>query len=381
MLSKLFGGGQNAPSKPVSRSYGIDAVKITAMFMVVVLHILGKSGLLQTDAFSAQYEVAWFLEIAAYCAVNCFALATGYLLVDKKMSCSRIIMLWLQVVFYTVSLTVIVYICLFEQIGVEKFVKGVIKAAFPVATKQYWYFTAYFCLYAFAPFLNRLIHNLSKKEMKILCLTLLVRFSVIPTIFTSDMFGTSSGYSALWLVAMYVFGAYIKLYDPFSNASAVRCGLLYIGCIVATWLSKLVIGETTVKLYGEICNDNFFVAYTSPTIVLSAVALFLMFTRMHFPEKLGRCLAVLSPLSFAVYLIHEEPVVRVYVMPYDKFLTFSEYNPILMVLCILGTAVIVYAVCIIIERIRVSLFDWLKVKRLADAINSRIGSVCDHVKG
>lgn len=380
MSNHLTGEGQPSSLGADSRNYGIDAIKITAMFMVVVLHILGKSGILySTTPFSAQYEVAWALEIASYCAVNCFALATGYLLVNKKTNYSRIVMLWLQVVFYTVLLTVIVYAFLFDQIGVKQFIEGVVTALFPVSTKQYWYFTAYFCLYAFHPFLNRMIDSLSQKEMKKLCLIMLVFFSIIPTVFMSDVFNTSRGYSALWLVVMYVFGAYIKLYDPFAKVSAARCGLFYIGCVAFTWFSKLVIAKTTVQLFDEIRYDDFLIAYTSPTIVMSTVALCLMFTRLRFPGKLGHCMAAISPLSFAVYLIHEEPVVRTYVMPYEKFFTFTEYNPILMILCILGTALIIYCICIVIEKLRVALFNFLKVKRFADGVSSQILKMSDRI--
>jgi hypothetical protein len=49
------------------------------MLMVVVLHILGQGGVLKTARpLSVEYEIAWFLEILCYCAVNCYALISGY---------------------------------------------------------------------------------------------------------------------------------------------------------------------------------------------------------------------------------------------------------------------------------------------------------------
>ncbi|MCD8047647.1 MAG: hypothetical protein LUD80_03645 [Clostridiales bacterium] len=99
-----------------------------------------------------------------------------------------------------------------------------------------------------------------------------------------------------------------------------------------------------------------------------------MFTRLHFPEKLGRCLAVISPLSFAVYLIHEQPFVRTYIMPYSSFLTYTEYHPVVMTLCIVGTAMAVYLICIVIERGRLALFGLLRVDRLTDRLSDRISA-------
>ena len=67
------------------RNYGIDLLRIVSMLMVVVLHVLGQGGVLKTSTpLSIGYSVAWILEIAAYCAVNCYALISGYVGVNSK---------------------------------------------------------------------------------------------------------------------------------------------------------------------------------------------------------------------------------------------------------------------------------------------------------
>ena len=74
------------------RNYGIDLLKIISMYMVVQLHVLGCGGILgNCEKFSFNYYVAWFLEISAYCAVNVFAMITGYLMVEKKINRFKII--------------------------------------------------------------------------------------------------------------------------------------------------------------------------------------------------------------------------------------------------------------------------------------------------
>ena len=46
------------------RNYGIDLLRIFAMFMVVVLHCLGQGGILNNATLnSVQYKFAWFMEI------------------------------------------------------------------------------------------------------------------------------------------------------------------------------------------------------------------------------------------------------------------------------------------------------------------------------
>lgn len=88
------------------RNVGIDGLRIIAMFMVVILHTLGQGGVLSASTtLSTQYETAWFLEIVAYCAVNCYAIISGYVGVTAKYRCSNMAVLWLRVVFYTVLIT------------------------------------------------------------------------------------------------------------------------------------------------------------------------------------------------------------------------------------------------------------------------------------
>ena len=87
--------------KTVKRDYGIDALKILSMFMIVVVHVLAHGGGLNAaDKFSPQYQVAWFIEIATCCAVNCYALASGY--VGGRYKYTNVVLLWLRTIFYTV---------------------------------------------------------------------------------------------------------------------------------------------------------------------------------------------------------------------------------------------------------------------------------------
>lgn len=61
------------------RNYGVDALRIFAMFMVVILHILTQGGILNaSERFTSQYEVGWLLQTAAFCAVDVYALVSGF---------------------------------------------------------------------------------------------------------------------------------------------------------------------------------------------------------------------------------------------------------------------------------------------------------------
>ena len=86
---------------------GINLFKLFSMFMIAQLHILGMGGIIGATAGTAGYYHAFFMQNAAFCAVNCYALASGYLMFGKKIRLSRIAGLWLEVFFYSVVISAI----------------------------------------------------------------------------------------------------------------------------------------------------------------------------------------------------------------------------------------------------------------------------------
>ena len=59
--------------RQTGRNYGIDLLRLVAMFMVVVLHVLGHGGILNA-ATGINYSISMLLRICAYCAVDCYAI-------------------------------------------------------------------------------------------------------------------------------------------------------------------------------------------------------------------------------------------------------------------------------------------------------------------
>ena len=61
-----------------TRNYGIDLLRFVAMLGIVTLHILNHGGGLSAETDILRSSVIWMIEIAAYPAVNCYALISGY---------------------------------------------------------------------------------------------------------------------------------------------------------------------------------------------------------------------------------------------------------------------------------------------------------------
>lgn len=375
-----------------SRNYGIDLLRMVSMFLVAILHTLGQGGVIGvTGAGTASYAAVWFLETAAYCAVNCYALISGYVSVKAgggacpggpqvsgsapggasvggshgksqvsgsapgiasvggcgfrpvRYRFSRFLNLWLEVTFYTVTMTVIFAVACPGAVGI----KEAVSAFFPLLTKQYWYFNAYFVLFLAMPFVDRLIEVLSKKDMQLLLGGIGLGFSILPTIANKDIFVTGKGYSGLWLICLYIIGAYIKLYMKALPMKKWQSMGLYIVCVAAAWLWKIVdLGQVR----------NLFIHYTSPFILLAAVSLLLFFRDCRFGPRSCRLIALLSPAAFGVYLIHVNPLFWEHVMK-KAFVDFKSLPPAALVLAVLAAALCIYAVGSLIDVVRIRIFN------------------------
>ena len=146
------------------RNYGIDLLRIVAMVMIIVLHILGAGGIIYTlEPLTPMYVTAWFLEFAAYCAVNCYALISGYVGIYSKFKISNISQLWLQVTVTTLAITLGFYF-----IGADVTGQDILNSCMPIKNQFYWYFTAYVCLYLLTPALNWFLLNTTKKMARYL---------------------------------------------------------------------------------------------------------------------------------------------------------------------------------------------------------------------
>lgn len=350
------------------RNYGIDLLRMVSMFMVALLHVMGQGGILATASpLSINYEAAWFVEIAAFCAVNCYALISGYVGVNGKFKYTNIIVMWLQVTFYTVIITVIFAVVRPEIVGVRQFIYAIC----PVMTMQYWYFTAYFCLFFFIPIINKAVKSLPKNNLKYLMAVMVIVFSVVPTLFRRDVFYTNFGCSGLWLILLYILGAYIKEYNIVEKISIKRSAILYLGCIVLTWLSKLFLESFSLNYLGKIKWGNILVDYTSPTILLSAIALLSIFSKIDLSYMAKRIIKFFTPATFGVYLIHVQPLVWQNILK-DRFVNYVSGSAVHLVLGVLFNAITIYFLCSLIDLVRNKIFKVLRIKQSIERLEKRL---------
>lgn len=354
------------------RNYGIDFLRIVSMFMVVILHVLGQGGILDAaEPFSVKYWSAWFLEITCYCAVNCFALISGFVMYQRRTKISKFVNLWLQTVFYTVLAAIIFFIIKPKTIRLS----NIINALFPITRNHYWYVSSYFGLLVLSPVLNTAILHTPKKALGSVLLASYAIFCVLPTALFADPYHLNGGYSLIWLALLYLTGGYFSKYDIASHIKTCRAWFLWAGALILTCLSKIIL-ELLPQLLSIDLGGNLLITYTSPTISIIAVALLIICSKQHFCKPIVAVIRILSPAALGMYLIHVNRLVWQHLIAgFSRH--FINHSCLVMLLLVFLSSAAIYLICTIIELLRIKLFKLLKVDRLCNTIEARLTQVFD----
>lgn len=339
---------------------GLDLLRILSAIQIPILHVIGQGGLLGSG--SGHIDVIWFLEIASMCAVNCFAMLSGYVDAGRHWRWSSMLRLHLTVSFYTLSITAVFAWLRPETVGISEW----LAALFPVYYYQYWYFTAYFGLFFLLPILSRGLAGLSRSQCGALAGTLVLLYSLLPSAFKTDAFRTGKGYSFVWLLLLYLLGGALRRLEPERTGSPWGFLALYVISAAATWALHRQLQAAGQKEYA-----GFLISYLSPGVLLCATALLLFCGRLSVGRAGAWFVRLFSPLSFSVYLIHTHPLIWEYVLK-NRFLPYGDYAPGRLVLAIVGTALGIWLGCSLLDLIRLNLFRLLGVSRLCEWADTKL---------
>lgn len=364
------------PTPHSERNHGIELLRIFAMLLAAVLHILKKGGVITaSEGNLAAYSTVWLLEAAAYCAVNCYALISGYVGYSdrpKPLRLARCIELWLQVVFYSVIITTVYCIAGVGSVGVSDFAD----AFLPVTSKQYWYFTAYIGMFFFIPLLNALVRRLNRRALVSLCVMLIAVFSLYDTFasfWKKDPLALVGGHSPLWLGVLYIFGAAMRKLRVPEIVSSKKALLIYASAAVFTALFKIT-GDRLLRFVP----GSLFVRDTSPTVLLCAAALSVTFARFKPGRKLTEFAVLFAPAAFGVYLLHVSPLVFEHVIG-NRFAFIGRLPFPLIPFAVLASAGVILVVGLAADRVRILLFKALGVPKLCQKVEKTIRRLWMHV--
>ena len=356
------------------RNYGIDLLRIIAMFFVVILHCLGHGGVLDNVTInSSQYKLVWLIEIIAYCAVDVFAIISGYVSYtnkEKKINYSNYIKLWMQVAFYGIVINI--FFNIINQSLVR--VKDYLTVCLPVTKKLYWYFTAYTGLYIIMPIINKGIREIKDNALKKIFIIIFIVFTFWEGI--SSKFLLSSGYSFLWITLLYILGAIMKKTDIGKNFKNYQIIIGISFLYICTYICKIYMSN--ISLFGFTINGNMFVSYISPTILGVSILYVIYFSKIKFNNIFSKVIKFAAPSTFSIYIINEHYFVRENIIR-NSFIGITNSSVIKILVIIIGFSFVFVIGSILIDRVRIIIFKKCKVKELANSIIKLINNIFEKI--
>lgn len=349
------------------RNYGIDLLRLVAAFYVIILHTINQGGIYEATAdYSYQNLISRMLLIVSYCAVNIFGLISGYVGYReplKKTSYAGYLPLWLTVVFYGVMYAGVYMILIPGAVTSQT----LLQAFFPVTCNLYWYFSSYSLVFLFAPFLNKIIYHSSERELRQLFFLIIGMIAVIE--FVNNSFDMDHGYSAHWLILLYLLGGIMKKNGIGNNLSIPAA----LGGILVLDIGFLLIGlkYPELPLLVFTLNFNFLRTYITPFYLGAAILHVILFSKFRFPGWINKVIAFAAPAAFSVYIVNTNPLFWVHFME-DRFVSWAGGSPVgIAGRTILFSLGFVLAV-VIIDFFRQQLFRLLGVhtwaKKLSDCL-------------
>ncbi len=359
------------------RLINFDLLRVAAMFGIVVLHYfthglykhfeIYSGGAIWLSLSTCNFIISEIVYEICHIAVNCYVMITGYFMITKPFKLNRLTVLWVEVVFYTVSLYAVLC-CM----GLQAFqIKELINAVFPITFKEYWFMTNYMGLLIFAPVLNVFVHHVSKSKYLLtliglggISLTLLVKFPL------GDTFGGS--YELLWFIFLYLVAGYVRLYAKSLN----QYGRKAIVAAVITFIYQGLIAILISLFHGT--NITPFGFSYNGFLFFFSLYVFLWVRGLTIKENvLTRWLVKIAPYTLAVYLISDNVMVRKIL--WEKiFVCQGMLNDSMFIFKMLTSCLIIFTICIGIDWLRNNLFELLRINRIIRLLSEKIEYVLKH---
>ncbi len=354
------------------RNMGLECLRILSMFLIILLHSIDHSSLLE-NLIPGTVLYAWeklFYSLCQVC-VNCFVMISGYFLVNSKFRISKLVNIWIQVVFYSLGIKSILMV-----LGVIPFSAiSLVSCLFPVLTGRYWFVTIYFGLYLLFPFLNILVKAMNRRQHSVLNILLIILMSLMIS-FHPALAGMNSGggWGLAWFVTLYLIAAWLRRYGiPGGGKFAGWYAMGYLACSIIPWIATLATDFLGIPAFQSIVRNWY--RYDCIFACLGSICLFCAFGAWNIRRGLKSCthwIVSISGATFGVYLLHAHA--NVCIAPYWKamgILSLSSHLWFPFYQLVLVAAI--FAVCAVIELVRQKLFSYISLERLLVKWDAKVG--------
>ena len=343
----------------MKRKTNFELLRIVAMIMILFHHLALHTTFRFDNSLSLGKMWVDFINIGGQVGVTIFVLITGYFMVSSdKIKLQKIIKMWLQLVFY--GLTLYCVLSLFKVTNIS--IGGILHTFMPVADAQWWFMSTYFVLYIFSPCINKMLNNIDKKTYKTYLIIGFIFFSIIPTILGKSF----ESNNLVWFVFLYSVGAYIRLYESdFQKTNRTYIVGIFIFVFIA-YLIKILFRYIPIYFVASIGNRIYLLQ--SFAIFGIGLFIFLLFRQLNIKEN--KFINKMAAVSLGVYIIHDNNYIRSFL--WNNLVKTMRFDSFALVMYSIFAVILVYAVCGIIEYIRMNYLEKIYMDKI-DKLIMKIG--------
>ena len=287
-----------AVKKP--RNSNLELLRIFAMLAIIAHHYVVNSTVMDHFTYDNPSTQQYFLLIWGRwgkTAINSFILISGYFLCKMTLTWQRWFKLLFQIYFYGILIMLLFAIFGYEPLTIKIVIKRFI-GIFKYINNGFG--SSFMVFYAFVPYYNKLISNISKQQLTWLVLGLIFVFTICSTFLNAKTMN-----EPFWYMTLYFVAAYVNLYpSKFFSSLKIWSWILVIGVLLAI---ASVVGLFEI-FKAHILDRPIWTTYhfvsDSNKILAFIVGFSAFMVAKNLPPFYNRFINIVSAGTFGVLLIH-----------------------------------------------------------------------------
>ncbi len=336
------------------RQSNVELYRIIVMLLIVAHHYLVNSklqGVVNAGLCSTPRTIFYLLLCAwGKTGINCFVCITSWFMCKSNINAKKFIKLLCQIYFYRLLFSA-VFIC---TGSIELTPRRLFSILFPLGGHvDTGFINCFIVFYLCIPFLNRLLGSISQ----------LMHFRLVMIFLGIYTFATAIPYFSIqfnyisWFIVLYVTVAYLRFYKSSFTESRKYCGFSMLVLICIAVFSIIAIFLLTCYVNKKYIDLVYYWISDSHKILACGIGItsFLFFKNLNIPSS--KIINAISATTFGVLLIHADSRAMKHFI-WDGLIRASEFvDSKWFVVHSIGSVLAVFAVCSLIEFLRIKLIE------------------------
>ncbi len=282
----------------------IDVLRVIACFLVIVNHTNSWIFTVTTPVPCATWYMSLTYFFVSKIAVPIFIMISGYTLLDKVDNYKKVGQRVLRMILALYLFSLPYYLGQYQlgdriYISVGDFLFSVFQYSL---TNAFWYMYMYIGLLIMLPFLQKMVANLSKKDVQIfICLCLLITgvWPIVEHWFPMLTYSRMVDFALFdSFVGILMIGYYFKKYVTPSKKKLIASIIVFVLCIafnvIMTRREYDIMGGQNYLFY----DDRVYLP-----IVLASASVFYMVSHLRIEGRFAKVMQVIGGCSFGIYLL------------------------------------------------------------------------------